>query len=134
MTGTNGSSAALSNRTPLMAGNWKMNLDHLAGTQLNLSADRPRATPCTNVVSASVAVLVQAFTDLRSVQTLIEGYKLLLAIGAHTVHDAGAYTGARSRARSGVRTGAALVPSWPQRERRQYHGEDEVVGRKVTAG
>jgi len=93
-----------SNRTPLMAGNWKMNLDHLQATHLVQKLDWTLGDAKHDYGAVEVAVLVP-FTDLRSVQTLIEGDKLFLKHGAQdlSVHDAGAIP-ARSRARS--------WPSW----------------------
>ena len=64
-----------SNRTPLMAGNWKMNLDHLQGTHLVQKLDWTLRDAKHDYGVVEVAVLVP-FTDLRSVQTLIEGDKL----------------------------------------------------------
>ena len=85
---------AASNRTPLMAGNWKMNLDHLQATHLVQKLDWTLRDAKHDYNAVEVAVLVP-FTDLRSVQTLIEGDKLHLKYGAQdlSVHDAGAYTG-----------------------------------------
>ena len=84
----------MSKRTPLMAGNWKMNLDHqeaiatvqkLAWTLKDAKHDY-----------SSVEVVVCApFTDLRSVQTLVDGDKLEVKYAAQDVskHESGAYTG-----------------------------------------
>ena len=57
-------------RTPLMAGNWKMNLNHLEALALvqkfafSLTDD--------DFDAVEVAVL-PPFTDIRSVQTLVDG-------------------------------------------------------------
>ena len=72
---------AASNRTPLMAGNWKMNLDHLQGTHLVQKLDWTLQDAKHDYGAVEVAVLVP-FTDLRSVQTLIEGDRLFLRHGA----------------------------------------------------
>ena len=120
-------------RTPLMAGNWKMNLDHheaialvqkLAWTLKDAKHD-----------SASVeVVVVPPFTDLRSVQTLVDGDKLDIRYGAQDVpaQASGAYTGeisATMLAKLGV--SYAVVG---HSERRQYHGEDDaLVGAKAKA-
>src|SRR6195256_4803788 len=71
--------------------------------------------------------VVPPFTDLRSVQTLVEGDKLLITYGAQDVstHDAGAYTGEISGpmlAKLGC-TFAVVGHS----ERRQYHSEDDAT-------
>ena len=124
---------ATSNRTPLMAGNWKMNLDHLEATHLVQKLDWTLRDAKHDYNDVEVAVLVP-FTDLRSVQTLIEGDKLLLKHGAQdlSVHDAGAYTGEISGAFL-AKLGCAYV-AVGHSERRQYHAEDDaVVGAKVKA-
>jgi triosephosphate isomerase len=122
-----------SGRTPLMAGNWKMNLDHLAGTHLVQKLDWTLRDAKHDYGAVEVAVLVP-FTDLRSVQTLIEGDKLRLRHGAQdlSVHDAGAYTGEISGAFLS-KLGCTYV-AVGHSERRQYHGEDDaVVAAKVKA-
>jgi triosephosphate isomerase len=124
---------ATSNRTPLMAGNWKMNLDHLEATHLVQKLDWTLQDAKHDYSAVEVAVLVP-FTDLRSVQTLIEGDKLLLKHGAQdlSVHDAGAYTGEISGAFL-ARLGCTYV-AVGHSERRQYHAEDDtVVAAKVKA-
>jgi triosephosphate isomerase len=87
-----------SGRTPLLAGNWKMNLDHLQATHLVQKLDWTLKDGKHDFGAVEVAVL-PPFTDLRSVQTLIDGDRLELKFGAQdlSVHDAGAYTGEISR-------------------------------------
>ena len=81
-------------RTPLMAGNWKMNLDHLQATHLVQKLDWTLRDARHDFGAVEVAVL-PPFTDLRSVQTLIEGDRLQLRHGAQDLspHDSGAWTG-----------------------------------------
>jgi len=124
---------AASGRTPLMAGNWKMNLDHLQATHLVQKLDWTLRDAKHDYAAVEVAVLAP-FTDLRSVQTLIEGDKLKLRHGAQdlSVHDAGAYTGEISGAFL-ARLGCHYV-AVGHSERREYHGEDDaVVGAKLKA-
>ena len=133
MASMNTSRSASSNRTPLMAGNWKMNLDHLQATHLVQKLDWSLRDAKHDYGAVEVAVLVP-FTDLRSVQTLIEGDKLLLKHGAQdlSVHDAGAYTGEIS-GEFLSKLGCTYV-AVGHSERRQYHGEDDrVVAAKVKA-
>ena len=133
MASTNASRARSSNRIPLMAGNWKMNLDHLQATHLVQKLDWTLRDAKHDYGSVEVAVLVP-FTDLRSVQTLIEGDKLLLKHGAQdlSVHDAGAYTGEIS-GEFLSKLGCTYV-AVGHSERRQYHAEDDtVVAAKVKA-
>ncbi|MCL2455241.1 MAG: triose-phosphate isomerase [Micrococcales bacterium] len=120
-------------RTPLMAGNWKMNLDHhqaIATVQKLAWALRDGKHDFSQV---EVTVL-PPFTDLRSVQTLVDADALSITYGAQDVsaHSSGAYTGEispRFLAKLGC-TYAVIGHS----ERRQYHGEDEpLVNAKVRS-
>ncbi|MGN7249162.1 triose-phosphate isomerase [Janibacter anophelis] len=120
-------------RTPLMAGNWKMNLDHLQGTHLVQKLDWTLRDAKHDVASVEVAVL-PPFTDLRSVQTLVEGDRLALRYGAQDLspHDSGAYTGDISGAFL-ARLGCTYVVVGHS-ERREGHGEgDELVAAKAVA-
>ena len=126
-------SSRSSNRTPLMAGNWKMNLDHLQATHLVQKLDWTLDDAKHDYSAVEVAVL-PPFTALRSVQTLIEGDKMSLRHGAQdlSVHDAGAYTGEISGAFL-AKLGCVYV-TVGHSERRQYHAEDDaVVAAKVRA-
>jgi triosephosphate isomerase (TIM) len=86
--------ATPSGRTPLMAGNWKMNLDHLAGAHLVQKLDWTLKDGKHDFAAVEVTVL-PPFTDLRTVQTLVEGDRLEIRYGAQDVsqHSEGAYTG-----------------------------------------
>ena len=114
----------MSTRTPLMAGNWKMNLDWKQG--LALVEELGEALANVDLSDVEVAVL-PPFVDLRTVQTAIDAGKLPIALGAQDVsaHESGAYTGEISGAMLTALncTYAAVGHS----ERRQYHGEDEAI-------
>ena len=118
-------------RTPLMAGNWKMNLDHVEATglvqKLAWTLDDLKYD-----ASKSEAAVIVSFTDLRTVQTLIEGDKLPLAFGAQdvSVHASGAYTGEISAAMlAKLNCGYVVIG---HSERRDYHGEtDELINAKA---
>ncbi|WP_125099192.1 triose-phosphate isomerase [Leucobacter chromiireducens] len=120
-------------RTPLIAGNWKMNLDHLQAIALVQKLAWSLKDARHDYADGEVAVF-PPFTDLRSVQTLLTADKLPLALGAQDLspHEAGAYTGdisAAMLAKLDVRY--ALVG---HSERRQGHAEsDELVGAKALA-
>ena len=120
-------------RVPLMAGNWKMNLDHLQATHLVQKLDWTLRDAKHDHGAVEVAVL-PPFTDLRSVQTLVEGDRLAIRYGAQDLsrHANGAYTGEIS----GVflaKLGCTYV-AVGHSERREYHGEgDETVHAKVAA-
>ncbi|TAM69906.1 MAG: triose-phosphate isomerase [Microbacteriaceae bacterium] len=81
-------------RTPLIAGNWKMNLDHLQSIAFVQKLAWSLKDVAHDFDEVEVAVF-PPFTDLRSVQTLVAADKLPLAFGAQDVseHDSGAYTG-----------------------------------------
>lgn len=82
----------MTTRTPLMAGNWKMNLNHLEA----IAHVQKLAFALADKDYDAVEVAVLApFTDLRSVQTLVDGDKLKIKYGAQDIsaHDGGAYTG-----------------------------------------
>jgi triosephosphate isomerase (TIM) len=119
-------------RTPLIAGNWKMVLDHQQGTLLVQKLDWTLKDAKHDYSAVEVAVL-PSHTSLRTVQTLVEGDKLSIVLGAQDVseHDSGAYTGevsATMLAKLGV-TYVAVGHS----ERRQYHGETDAVVRTKAA-
>jgi triosephosphate isomerase len=118
-------------RLPLIAGNWKMNLNHLEA--IALVQKIAFALPEKYFSKVEVAVL-PPFTDIRSVQTLIDGDKLLLHYGAQDIsdHESGAYTGDVSGPML-AKLGCRYVVVGHS-ERREYHAEtDELVNRKVRA-
>jgi triosephosphate isomerase len=79
-------------RRPLISGNWKMNLNHFEAIQ----TVQKLAYLVTKDDVAKVDVSIHPpFTDLRSVQTVIDADKLPFALGAQHCHfdDKGAFTG-----------------------------------------
>ena len=118
-------------RTPLMAGNWKMNLNHQEAVVLVQKLAWTLADKRHDYGLAEVAVL-PPFTSLRSVQTLVDGDRLMVKYGAQDVsaHDAGAYTG-EIAAGMLAKLGCSYVVVGHS-ERRQYHHEsDELVNAKA---
>src|SRR6202012_1582806 len=118
-------------RKPLIAGNWKMNLNHFEAIALVQKIAFSLPDKYFDKDDLSV---IPPFTDLRSVQTLVDGDKLRLTYGAQDVsqHDSGAYTGEISGAflaKLGCRF--AVVG---HSERRTYHNEDDaLVAAKAAA-
>ncbi len=121
----------MANRVPLMAGNWKMNLNHVdaAGVVQKLAWSLKDAKH--DQAKSEGAVMVP-FTDLRTVQTLVEGDKLPIAYGAQdiSVHASGAYTGEISADMLAKLNCAYVVVG--HSERRDYHAEtDEIINEKA---
>jgi triosephosphate isomerase len=122
---------ANASRRPLMAGNWKMNLNHLEA----ISLTQKLAFSLTEKELGEVEVVVlPPFTDIRSVQTLIDGDKLLIGFGAQDIsaHVSGAYTGEIAGSML-AKLGCQYVVVGHS-ERRAYHNEDDaLVNAKVKA-
>ncbi|MFI6578680.1 triose-phosphate isomerase [Nocardiopsis sp. NPDC050513] len=121
----------MSQRLPLIAGNWKMNNNHLEA--IALVQKLAFALNDKDYDKVEVVVL-PPFTDLRSVQTLVDGDKLRIGFGAQDIseHDKGAYTGEVSGAMlAKLECSYVLVG---HSERREYHHEDDaLVNAKVKA-
>ena len=118
-------------RQPLMAGNWKMNCNHLEAIAL-VQKLAFSLTPKDH--DAVEVVVLPPFVDLRSVQTLVDGDKMRIRYGAQdlSMHDSGAYTGEVSAAMLAKLRCTYVVVG--HSERRQHHGEsDLVVAAKVQA-
>lgn len=118
-------------RKPLIAGNWKMNLNHFEAIALVQKIAFSLPDKYFDKVDVTV---IPPFTDLRSVQTLVDGDKLRLTYGAQDLsqHDSGAYTGEISGAFL-AKLGCAFVVVGHS-ERRTYHNEDDaLVAAKAAA-
>ena len=118
-------------RTPLMAGNWKMNLNHQEAVVLVQKLAWTLSDKKHDYTQVEVVVL-PPYTDLRSVQTLVDGDQLQLRYGAQdvSVHDSGAYTGEISAGML-AKLGCSYVVVGHS-ERREHHREtDELVNAKA---
>lgn len=111
-------------RRPLIAGNWKMNLNHLEAIALT---QKIAFSLTEQQLTAVEVVVLPPFIDLRSVQTLIDGDRLVIGYGAQDVsqHKAGAYTGEISASMLSKLSCAYVVVG--HSERRQYHREDDAL-------
>ena len=124
-------SSTKAKRTPLIAGNWKMNLNHqeaIALVQKIAFTLKPQHFDATEVA------VLPPFTDIRSVQSLVDGDKLRLRFGAQDLsqHAGGAFTGDIAGSML-AKLGCSYV-TVGHSERRQYHAEtDELVNAKVKA-
>ena len=112
-----------------MAGNWKMNINHFEA--IALVQKLAFALNESDFEAVDIAVL-PPFTDLRSVQTLIEGDKYDIQYGAQDLSpfDRGAYTGDISASML-AKLGCTYVLTGHS-ERRTHHAEtDEIVNAKT---
>lgn len=118
-------------RKPLISGNWKMHLNHFEAIQTVQKLSYQVTKEAYDAVDVSVH---PPFTDLRSVQTVLESDDIPIGLGAQHCHweEKGAYTGEVSPhflAKLNVKYVIA-----GHSERRELFGEtDEMVARKVTA-
>lgn len=120
-------------RIPLIAGNWKMNMDHLQAIRL-VQALATELDDRRFDYAATEVCVIPPYTDLRSIQTVIEGDDLKIKLGAQdvAVYESGAYTGEIS-ATMLQKLGVTFVVVGHS-ERRQYHQEtDDLVGQKGKA-
>jgi len=118
-------------RRPLISGNWKMNLNHFEAIQTVQKLAYLVGKDELDAVDVSIH---PPFTDIRSVQTVIDSDRLGYALGAQHCHwdDKGAYTGEVSPAFL-AKLGVQYVIAGHS-ERRELFGEtDEMVNKKVAA-
>jgi triosephosphate isomerase len=113
-------------RVPLMAGNWKMNLNHQEALVFVQKLAAALADKKHDYAKAEV-VVVPPFTDIRTVQTCVDGDKLPIRYGAQDVssQDSGAYTGEISAAMLS-KLGCSYVVVGHS-ERREYHSESDAL-------
>jgi len=123
----------MTERIPFIAGNWKMNLDHLQAIALIQKLCWTLNDADHDWAKVEVAVF-PPFTSLRSAQTLIESERFEVKLGAQDIsaQESGAFTGEVSgQMLSKLNSEYVLIG---HSERRQYHNEtDEVVNAKVAA-
>jgi triosephosphate isomerase len=118
-------------RKPLMVGNWKMNLTHVEAVglvqKLAWTLEDKRWSP-----ERSEVVVLPPFTDLRTVQTLVDGDRLKIGYGAQDVsaHANGAYTGEVS-VEMLAKLNCGYVTVGHSERRKNHHENDALVNTKV---
>ena len=118
-------------RLPLIAGNWKMNCNHFEAIALLQKVAWSLSDKDYRNVEV---VVVPPFTDLRSVQTLVDGDKMKIVYGAQDLspHANGAYTGDISGSML-AKLGCSYVLCGHSERRQHHHEDDAVVNAKVKA-
>jgi triosephosphate isomerase len=121
----------MSARTPLIAGNWKMNLTHLEAIALvqKLAFSLTDADFDTTEVA-----VIPPYTAIRSVQTMVDGDHLRLRYGAQDLSPVGngAHTGDVSAAMLAA-LGCHVVVVGHSERRADHRETDELVAAKVGA-
>jgi triosephosphate isomerase len=118
-------------RKPIIAGNWKMHHDHLVAIQV---VQKLSYRLVDDDYEAVDVVVCPPFTDVRTLQTLIQADKLKIRLGAQNCHweDQGAYTGEVSPAMLAKLAVEYVIVG--HSERREYFAEtDETVNKKLKA-
>ncbi|MGH9154791.1 MAG: triose-phosphate isomerase [Acidimicrobiales bacterium] len=118
-------------RKPLLSGNWKMHHNHLEAITVLQRLSYALRDADYDAVDVSVH---PPFTDLRSLQVVIDADRLRIALGAQNCHweDKGAYTGEVSPSMLAKLDVRYVIVG--HSERREYFGEtDQDVNRKATA-
>jgi triosephosphate isomerase (TIM) len=118
-------------RVPLMAGNWKMNVNHQEAVVLVQKLAWTLQDKKHDYARVEVAV-IPPFTDLRSVQTLVDGDRLKIGYGAQDVspHENGAHTGDISAAML-AKLGCRFVLAGHSERRQDHEESDELVNAKA---
>ena len=118
-------------RKPLMAGNWKMNLNHLEA----IAVAQKLVYSLTDKDYDEVDVaIIPPFTDIRSIQTLVDGDRLRLLYGAQDISPeaSGAFTGDISGSMLS-KLGCTFVVIGHSERRAVHHEDDALINRKIKA-
>ena len=121
----------MTDRTPLIVGNWKMNANHLEAIQMVQKLSY-RLEP--DDYERVEVVVAPPFTSLRSIQVVLEQDRIPIGLGAQNVHwtDSGAYTGEISPPMLAKLAVKHVIVG--HSERREHFGEtDEMVNKKAKA-
>ena len=118
-------------RKPLMAGNWKMNLNHLEAIAVAQKLVYSLGDKDYDAVDVAI---IPPFTDIRSIQTMVDGDRLRLQYGAQDLSPeaSGAFTGDISGSML-AKLGCTYVVIGHSERRAVHHEDDVLVNRKIKA-
>ncbi len=118
-------------RKPLIAGNWKMNLNHLEAISVTQKLAYSLEDRDFDAVEV---VVIPPFTDIRSVQTLVDGDKLRLLYGAQDISaaESGAHTGDISGSMLS-KLGCTYVLIGHSERRSNHKEDDSLINRKIKS-
>jgi len=118
-------------RKPLMAGNWKMNLNHLEAIAV---AQKLVYSLDDKDYDAVDVAIIPPFTDIRSIQTMVDGDRLRLQYGAQDLspEGSGAFTGDISGSML-AKLGCTFVVIGHSERRAIHHEDDALINRKIRA-
>jgi len=121
----------MADRKPLISGNWKMNHNHFEAIQMVQKLAYALSQNDYDVVDVSIH---PPFTDLRSIQTVLESDDIPIALGAQNCHweAKGAFTGEVAPGMLAKMNVSVVIVG--HSERRELFGEsDDEVNRKAKA-
>ena len=121
----------MSERRPLISGNWKMNLNHFEALKLVQELSYQVTRDDVDEVDISVH---PPFTDIRTVQTALESDRIPFFLGAQHCHQeaSGAYTGEVAPSML-AKLGVVYVIAGHSERRELFAETDEIVNAKVKA-
>jgi len=121
----------MSERRPLISGNWKMNLNHFEALKLTQELSYEVTRDDVDAVDIS---LHPPFTDIRTVQTTLESDRIPFSLGAQHCHweSSGAFTGEVAPSML-AKLGVEYVIAGHSERRQLFSETDQMVNLRVKA-